>query len=152
MVRFINGEHSTPPAQPSCYSLNLSIVRFKCSPNRLPSSPELQDLKCEHAIISHPLPSATLLEIPLWRWQYPDSLVQLHFKDLITPVDTVHFFVPLDSPCFYLADWLPGFDLITDLVDMFFFFFSFSLLACLSVPISVFLSSSRGVKDRRDTR
>lgn len=147
MVHFINGEHS---AQPSCYSLNLSIVCFKSSPNRLPSSPELQDPKCVHAIISHPLPLASLLEIPLWRRQYPDSLVQLHFKDLITPVDTS---APFSAPGF---SWFFPLRLTPRLWLNYWFnrrgFFLFPPIVCLSEPISVFLSSRRGVEDHRDTR
>lgn len=57
----------------------------------------------------HPLPPASLLEIPLWRWQYPHSLVQLHFKDLIMAVDTLRVFLPKDSSGFLplrLTLWL----------------------------------------------
>lgn len=144
-------------AQPSLLffelKLNLGIV---CSESRLepasflPRAPRPESVYRQSFPIAL-LPPASLLEIPLWRRQSPDSLVQLHLKDLITPVDTCRllFLWPRDSPGLYLSDWLRRSDLITDLIDM---LFSFSLLACLSVPISVFLSSRRGVEDQRDTR
>lgn len=62
MVRFINGGHSAPPLP----FFELEYCLLQASPK--PSS----------FLLDFPPPSR--LEIPL--------LVQLHFKDLITPVDT----------------------------------------------------------------
>lgn len=133
MVRFINGEHSAPLLSPRAILSTWVLFASSVAQTGFLPSPELLNLKCVHAVLSHPLPPASLLEIPLWRWQYPDSPVQLHFKDLITPVDTRRFFLPQDSPGFYLCDWLPGSGLITDLIDMVFRIPSSSVSPCPSV-------------------
>lgn len=76
MVCFITGEHS---------ALMLFFKHEYCS---LQVKPKLTSFLPE----LYPLPAALLLEIPLWRWQYPDSPEQLHFKDLITPFHTLLFY------------------------------------------------------------
>lgn len=76
MACFITGEHS---------ALMLFFEHEYCS---LQVKPKLTSFLPELC----PLPAASLLEIPLWRWQYPDSPEQLHFKDLITPFHTLLFY------------------------------------------------------------
>lgn len=76
MACFITGEHS---------ALMLFFEHEYCS---LQVKPKLTSFLPELC----PLPAASLLEIPLWRWQCPDSPEQLHFKDLITPFHTLLFY------------------------------------------------------------